>query len=130
MIKLKFINSNELDRNLKASIHKTGKIGFTVEAANKLALADNKSVSIAMNEASKTDQNLYVIVNKEEITGSYKISKAGDYYYVNAKLLFDTLKWDYVDNTISFDISLEDIEGQSVFVFKRSEKKKKPDNEQ
>ncbi len=123
-IQLRFFNSNELDRNLKASIHKTGKLGFTVEAARKLDLENNKSFSIACNEADANDKNLYVVVNKEKITGSFNVSKAGDYYYVNTKVLFDNLKWDYANNIISFDITTEVIGEQSVFVFKYSEKKK------
>ncbi|MBL7692165.1 MAG: hypothetical protein JNM41_11260 [Flavipsychrobacter sp.] len=123
-MKLKFINSNELDKNIKASIHKTGKIGFTTDAARKLALATNNSVSIAVNLEDSTDLNLYVIVNKDEPNGSFKISKAGDYYYINAKALFDNLEWDYLNKYYSFDIKETNVDGMDVWVFKTTVKDK------
>jgi len=124
-MKLKFFNPNELDRNLKATAHKSGKLGFTVEAAKKLTLSPEKSAGIAVNEEDENDKNLYVIIYPDKKNGAFKISKAGDYYYINTKSLFDSLKIDYLRDWVVYDITEEVLDNQAVYSFKRREKNKK-----
>lgn len=126
-MKLKFINPEGLDKNLKATAHKSGKLGFTMEAAEKMKLSANKSARIAVNEDDSTDTNLYVIVNDTSTDGSFKISKAGAYYYINTKAMFDSMKIDYKNDWIVYDISKDTIDGQLIYKFKRREKDKKND---
>jgi hypothetical protein len=124
-MKLKFFNPDSLEKNLKATVHKTGKLGFTIDAANKLALAKEKSVGIAINEEDENDKNLYIIVYPNVNPGAFKISRAGGYYSINTKSLFDSLKIDYTKETIIYDISEEVIEGQNLFKFQRRDRNKK-----
>ena len=121
-MKIKFFSLNDLDRNIKATVHKTGKIGFTVDAAKKLSLSVNCSLSIGMNEENTGDSNLYVMVHSTVETGAFKVSKAGGYYYVNTKVLFDNLKIDYTNSAIVYDITEEDIDGQKMYKFKKRSK--------
>lgn len=121
-MKIKFFSLNDLDRNIKATVHKTGKIGFTVDAAKKLSLSVNCSLSIGMNEENTGDSNLYVMVHSTVETGAFKVSKAGGYYYVNTKVLFDNLKIDYTNSAIVYDITEEDIDGQKIYKFKKRSK--------
>jgi hypothetical protein len=124
-MKLKFFNPNNLDKNLKATAHKTGKLGFTVEAAKKLELTTEKSAAIAINDDDESDKSLYVIVYPDKQEGAFNISKAGEYFYINTKALFDSLRIDYTKDSIVYDISLEDIDNQKIYKFKRREKSKK-----
>ena len=86
-MKLKFINPSELDKNLKATVHKSGKLGFTIEAAKKLSLDPTKTAQIAINEDDANDKNLYIIIGDSSNANSFKVSKAGAYYYINTKPL-------------------------------------------
>jgi hypothetical protein len=124
-MKLKFFNPEKLDRNLKATVHKSGKLGFTVEAAKKMSLAIDKSAGIAINEEDETDKSLYVVIFPNKQEGAFKISKAGAYYYLNTKALFDTLKIDYKNDWVVYDISTDRIEEQDFFKFTRRDKSKK-----
>ena len=124
-MKIKFIKASELDKNLKATIHKSGKFGFTIEAAGKLGLNETKSISIGVNEDDLEDANLYVAVNNGVEKDAFKVNKAGGYYYVNTKLLFDNLKIDYANKSIMFDIVEEKIDDAIIYVFKRREIMKK-----
>lgn len=124
-MKLKFFNPDDLDKNLKATVHKTGKLGFTVEAAKKMELSKEKSAGIGINDEDSSDNSLYVVIYPEKKEGAFSISKAGAYYYINTKALFDSLRIDYVKDNVVYDISKTDIEGQVVFKFKRREKHKK-----
>lgn len=124
-LKLKWISPDGLEKNMKATAHKSGKLGFTMDAAEKMQLSADKSVNIAINEDDPADKNLYVMINSGVSEGGFKISKAGQYYYINTKALFESLKIDYRKDWIVYDISRETIDGQLIYVFRRREKEKK-----
>jgi hypothetical protein len=124
-MRLKFFNPNNLDKNLKATAHKTGKLGFTVDAAKKLQLSVEKTAGIGINEDDLSDNSLYVVIYPDKQEGAFNISKAGKYYYINTKALFESLKIDYQKDYVVYDITEEVIDNQRVFKFKRREKAKK-----
>lgn len=121
---IKFFKVKELDRNLKATVHQSGKMGFTIEASNKMELTVDKSISIGMDEDNKEDTNLYVVVNDTKEENSFPVLKAGDYYYINTKPLFSTLKIDYKKNNIAYEITKDEIEGMELFVFELKQKER------
>ncbi|HVS93437.1 MAG TPA: hypothetical protein VHE59_15465 [Mucilaginibacter sp.] len=124
-MKIKFFNVQKLDRNLKATVHQTGKTGFTIEAADKMQLTTDKSISIGVNEDDENDRNLYAVVNPDKREDSFPVLKAGLYYYINTKPLFKTLKMDYEKGNIVYEIVKEEIDGTEVYVFELKENKKK-----
>lgn len=124
-MKLRFISPNTLDKNLKATVHRTGKLGFSFEAAKKLKLSENKSASIAIDEDKPDDKDLYLIIQNDKPDGSFPIYKAGKYHYINTKTLFDSLKLDYLKNSVVYDIMEEIIDGVLMYKFKKREKSKK-----
>jgi hypothetical protein len=125
-MKLKFIHPDSLEKNLKATVHKTGKLGFTSEAANKMNLDVNKSVGIAIDEDDLLGFDYYLVVYPNQREDGYKVNKSGEYYYINTKAFFDNQKVDYVKNSIVFDISGQKIEGMTVYKLTRRLKTNKP----
>ena len=124
-MKLNFIKAQDIDRNAKATIHQSGKLGFSSDAANKLGLAGGvKGIIIAMNE-DRADENLYIKVMEGISEAAFTLIKAGDYYYVNAKAFFDTYDIDYRNNKIVYDILNFTYEGEAMFKFLKRELKKK-----
>ncbi len=123
-MKIKFFNPEYLEKNLKATVHKSGKMGFTIESARKMQLSPEKSLLIGINEDDLEDKNLYVIVNQSRQNDAFPVLKAGEYYYVNTKPIFDNLKFEYVEKNISFELSEENINNVKVFVFKTKEKER------
>jgi hypothetical protein len=112
---------------LKATIHSSGKLGFSAGAIKAMNINSNSFVQIALNAEDKSDQNLYAFITKQADENALKINKAGDYYYVNTKALFDKLEIDYRKNKIMFDIVEIEYEGEIVFKLVRREKdRKKP----
>ena len=123
-MKLKFLNPNNIERNIKATVHRSGKMGFTLEAARKMGLTTEKSLSIAINDDDKEDRSLYVVVNESRDMDAYPILKAGQYLYANLTPLFDSLGVDYKKYAIFYDISEERFENALIFRFKRREKQR------
>lgn len=125
-MKLKFIKAQEIDRNVKATIHTSGKLGFSSEAAKKLKLSEStKSIMIAVNEDDKSDENLYIMTLTEQNDDAFNTIKAGDYFYVNTKAFFDNYNVDYRNSKIIYDIVEFDYEGSKMFKFIKREVKKK-----
>lgn len=118
-MKLRFITPENPDRNLRATAHKNGKLGFSIAAARKMRLAVGYSAAVAINEDDPTDNHLYVIVYPGLKDDNFKISKAGDYYYLNAKPLFDQLNIDYKNESVVYDISEDIVNRVNVFKFSR-----------
>ena len=118
-MKLKFFDPANVERNIKATAHRTGKLGFTVEAAKKLSLSIEKSMAIAINEEDENDLNLYGILYTALQPKAIKVAKAGSYYYLNTKPFFDSINLDYTKENIVYDIIEEEIEGTPMLKFKR-----------
>ena len=124
-MKLKFFKAEDTDRNAKATVHSTGKLGFSADAIEFLQLTEQKVIQFAQNEEDESDQNLYAVIFEAAQEGAFKISKAGDYFYVNTKNLFDTLGIDYKNTKVIFDMVKSEYEGQPIIKMLRRELKKK-----
>lgn len=129
MIKLSFIKADSLEKNCKATIHKSGKLGFTENAIKKMQLDSSKGVMIAQNEDDKSDTSFYLAVVEHNTPDTFRVSKAGAYYYLNTKALFDKLGMDYLNETFAFDIKDFDYGGQSMFKLIKRETGKKAETE-
>ncbi len=126
---IKFIKAPEQKRNIKATIHKTGVMGFSSAAASKLNLDATQSLKIGVNTEDEYDSNLYVIIEEGVKEGNIKIKKAGKYFYANTKALFDDLKINFRDYNIIFDIVEFEYDGTKMYKFiKRSIARKKNKN--
>lgn len=104
IMNFKILKSTEIPKDMRLSVHKTGKLGFSSEAKTQLKLEEYKTVTLAANADDETDKNLYMMLNTDEPDGAYKISKAGDYYYANTGALFTSLGFDYADGNLVVDM--------------------------
>lgn len=112
----------------KATIHRSGKLGFSSEAEKMLELGTEKSLKIATNADDPEDDNLYVMVLETIENDSFSLKKAGQYFYINGKQLFEDLKVDFKKDKIIYDIEEFVLDGQTLFKFnKRVVKNKKND---
>lgn len=100
MINFKILKSTEIPKDIRLSVHKTGKLGFSMDAKETLKLTKYKSITLAANADDENDKHLYLLLDEEEPEGSYKISKAGDYYYVNMGALLKSLGHEYSDGKL------------------------------
>jgi len=124
-MKLKFIKAEDIDHNAKATVHLSGKLGFSSGAVEYLQISEDKTIQFAINEENAADLNLYAVLYDGEREGAYRISKAGDYFNVNTKNLFDSLDVDYRSTKIIYDIIKGDYEGTPIIKFLRREISKK-----
>jgi hypothetical protein len=124
-MKLKFINAEDTERHAKATVHKSGKLGFSGDAIEFLNITNTSTIQFAQNEDDLNDLNLYAIIHESTQEGAFKISKAGKYYYVNTKNMFDNLNIDYQNKTIIYDLVKTEYDGNTIIKMIRREIKKK-----
>ncbi len=128
---ISILSAKKFATKLKATIQASGRLGFTDDTAKVLDLKSEKFAKFA-----KDDENgdLYLIIISKEDEDAFEIKLSSGYYYVPAKLMFDSLGFDYENNTIMFDLvrqpSLdEDLQGQVYFMKQRINKKKEKKND-
>jgi len=117
-MKLKFIKPSDVNIKAKATIHTTGKLGFSSNAIEYFGINESKFIKFALeDEGENKNENvnvMYSIITDEKDNESFNINKAGNYYYVNAKGLFDNLGFDYKNNKIVFDLIKFEFEGKEI----------------
>ncbi|MES2810267.1 MAG: hypothetical protein V4619_16660 [Bacteroidota bacterium] len=104
MFEFEFFEPEEDYGVVKATVHKTGKLGFSSGAGKKFDFEVNRYYKIGRNKADKEDKALYMLNSSEEDKSSYKVSKAGDYYYLRIKNIIDSLGYDYLNESVIFNI--------------------------
>lgn len=124
-MKIKFFKSHELEKPFRLSVHKSGKLGFTTEAAEALGLTRDKSISIGANEDDPSDKRLYMVLNDTHVEGAFKVQKAGDYFSLPIKLLLDALEIPYAEGTLAFNMDKKEVDGGTYYRLTRIEAKKK-----
>ena len=124
-MKLKFLKADENIKKAKATIHSSGKLGFSTDAIQVFKLSERQSIAFAQNEED-SDTDLYAVIYEEPTEGAYKVNKAGQYFFVNTKAMFDNLNFDYRNNKIIFDmIKIKYEDSEIIKMVKREMKKKK-----
>src|SRR6056297_1585841 len=114
-MELKFFNAEEIQGNAKCTIHKSGKLGFSMDAIELMNIDENKSISIAKGGDYEDSGNLYVKVNDVDLKGAFSVSKAGEYYYLNTKNLFNQLGLNYQKDKIIYDVVEVEIENETYY---------------
>lgn len=121
------ISAKDLSRNLKATVHSTGKLGFTEVTSKTLALADDSCV-LFVEDADDKD-TLYLVHKRDKDEDAFPVRKAGKYFYVNTKPLFDKLGVSYEKKTIIFDMIPVENDELEVYKLKKREMLRKQKQE-
>jgi hypothetical protein len=95
-------NAKDFTTKLKATIQRTGKLGFTAETISQLQLNSDCSILIAPDSDDK--KVFYLGILREHREDAFTVLSAGKYIYLNTKQLFDKIKIDYVKSNFIFDM--------------------------
>lgn len=98
-----FFSARKYNTKLKVTIQSTGKLGFTDETAKELQLASGKCIKLGSDE--KGVELLYLVVVNGADEDAFRVCKAGDYFYLQTTMLFQSLNYDYKNKTVMFDMA-------------------------
>lgn len=125
-MKLTFYKASDKNGRAKATIHKSGKLGFSSEAIGYLGIKEDTFIKFAQNEEDKSDLNLYAMLSDVQDDESFRICKSGNYYYVGTTRLFNEIGVDFTKTTIIYDLIKIDSEvGQIIKLSRRDINKRK-----
>jgi hypothetical protein len=116
MIKFKFQKPELTRATRKATVHKSGKLGFSSGAAKMMEFEVNTYYRIATNAEDINDKNLYLMVGDKDTNDVFHVAKAGSYYYIRVKSLLEKLGVDYLNEKVTYDIKMvKDSEGDLTY---------------
>lgn len=100
MVNFKILSAKTYDPTLKATVQKTGKLGFGDGTRAAFNLNEETFVKILIDEESNT---LYMCVLRAQNSDAFQVRKSGNYYYLSTSRLFDGLGIDYKTQTVMYD---------------------------
>lgn len=115
-MKIKFMSPKAGYGKVKCTVHMNGKLGFSQAAIKKFDITGSTYCKIGINDEDKSDDNLYMVIAEVEDHDTFHVNKAGNYYYLNTRNLFDELNMDYKNRKIIYDI--EDMEYEGITMYK------------
>ncbi len=119
MLELNFFTSSDKYGVVKATVHRTGKLGFSSGATKYMKLDEKEYFLIG---TSGNDNSLYLVPTNNVDDNSFKLVKAGEYYYIFIKTVLLDLKLDYKNESIIYDISEEEYNEKKIFKLTRRKK--------
>jgi len=114
-MRIKFIAPKVIRGKVKCAVHQNGKLGFSKAAIIMLGIDNSYYAKIGINEEDTNDDSLYMLLTQQGDEESFKINKAGNYFYLNTRNLFEELKIDYKKNKIIYDIEKIEHEGRTLY---------------
>lgn len=117
-----FFDATEYTSNLRCTIQKSGKIGFSDFTQKKLGINDKMSIKIGIDGTKEDYSHLLLQLLEVVETKAFKINKAGNYYYFNPKPLLDELGIQYKNRNIMYDMIVID-ENEKIYKLIKKEVK-------
>lgn len=119
---IEFFDSAGGNGVVKATVHKTGKLGFNSGATKYMKLDHLEFFNIGVNKADEKDDSLYLVPAEKQNEKTYKLVKAGQYYYLYIKNILRDMKIDYKNENIIYDIEEIEKNGKSIYKLVRRKK--------
>lgn len=114
-MKLKFLKAKQVDSSVKITAHYNGRMGFSSSAVELMGVGKGSYVKIAVDEDDKLNDSLFMVKVDKPDEETYRIIKAGDYFYINTKALLDELGIDYLNKKVMFYIQEIEIEKTKIY---------------
>lgn len=127
---IQFFSIQQLNKTLKVTIQKTGRLGFTSQTALEMKIDTNTYFRFGKDE-TMSDVDLIMVKLPTSSNDAFRAVKSGDYYYLPTSLLFEMLQYDYKKDPIIFDVKRAahlDAEagGEAYLMTRRASKGRKP----
>jgi len=123
-VELEFFRASQDFGTVKATVHKSGKLGFSTGAAQKLELAQGVSFLVARDKSDPDSKALYLKMSSVDTEDAYKVAKAGKYFYLRIKNILDTMGFDYATASVIFNIQEVSVGGDVLYKLVRKPAKK------
>lgn len=111
----RIVNAQQMSRISKATVQKTGRLGFSSSATGMLGLSAEKTIILFEDDSNR---DLYLVVMDARDDRGFFVRAVGEYFYIYPKVLLDQRHVDYKNKHVSYEITQLDgkfFEGHPVF---------------
>lgn len=105
-MRLTKLKANDFSQTLKATIQKTGKLGFTNFTANQLSIDTDTYVNFYLDEDAP--QSPILVFSKTKSVEAFQARVSGGYYSLSTTALFAKLGFEFKKNNIICDLNREE----------------------
>lgn len=121
-----FFEPEEKYGSIKATVHSSGRLGFSTGAINYMHLSEDKMFKIAKRKEDSgglSGDVIYLIPEEMGDDLSFRVLKAGSYFYLKTKRLFNQLNIDYRNESVIYEI--EEVKENDKKYYRLTRKKKR-----
>ncbi|WP_276373949.1 hypothetical protein [Chryseolinea sp. H1M3-3] len=117
---LEYFEPEEKYGNTKATVHQSGKLGFTSGAAKLINFETNQYFKIGRRKDNNLSglEVLYMVPVAEKDDLTFQAYKAGEYWYLKTKRLLSQLGIDYRNRTQNISYDVEEVKEAEKRYFK------------
>ena len=112
-------SAKDLNRRLRATVHRSLKMGYTRDTAAALKLKEGMGILLFTNGRPPKANDLYMKLLPGRTEESYRINKAGSYYYAATRGFFEELgkqlSIDFEGGGISYDMTEIEFDGERYY---------------
>ncbi len=125
------LSAKKYTRKLKATVHRSGKLGFGDETAHGLGLKQGKFARFAQDDETGS---LYLIIDESNSEDAFSFREVSGFYNLATRQLFDALGIDYENNSVMFDLVRQptldaDLAGQVYYMKMRTNRRKEKNDD-
>ena len=107
---------------IRATIHRSGKLGFSRDAEKVMGLSPERGVLIFVDDETIGDLYLQIVEMPNE--DAYTLSVGGGYYFARTTDFFDLIGVDYADGQTRYSVRMVEIDGEKMYRLQRRATKK------
>lgn len=96
------IKTSDFNVKLKATIHSSGRLGFTADTADRLKLSEQTYIKFAKDDENENE--LFMIIVPDEDDDTFKVVRSGKYYYLPTTAMFQSFGYDFKKFNFMFDM--------------------------
>ena len=121
---MRILSAKSFQVKLKATIHKSGRLGFTEATQHAIGINQDTCLRFATDDIDG-ETILFMSVSRDFDEDAFKVYRSGSYYSIPTTQLFNSLGLDYRSNIIMFDLVREpkydaELQGECYRMLKRS----------
>ena len=101
---ISIIKTSDFNVKLKATIHSSGRLGFTADTANRLNLSEQTYIKFAKDDENDNDLFMIVVADEDEDEDTFRVVRSGKYYYLPTTTMFQSFGYDFKKFNFMFDM--------------------------